>query len=129
MTNRPADHSEAGDGDGGFATLEFAVLFPLVILAITVVFQLSLWGARRSMVVSAAQDTAAQAAVRGAADTQFLNDQLANHGLGQLNLTTSVGVDGDRVQVTIDGSMPSIIPGVSLPIHAVASAPAEHFRP
>ncbi len=127
MTNRPADQPE--DREGGFATLEFAVLFPLVILAITVVFQLSLWGARRSAVISAAQDTAAQAAVRGGADTEFLTDQLANHGLGQLNLTTSVGSDGDRVQVTITGSMPSIIPGVSLPIHAVASAPAEHFRP
>jgi Flp pilus assembly protein TadG len=115
--------------DGGFATLEFAVLFPLVILAITIVFQLSLWGARRSAVISAAQDTAAQAAVRGGADAQFLDDQLANHGLGQFKLTTSVVANADRVQVTIDGSMPSIIPGVSLPIHAVASAPAEHFRP
>lgn len=115
--------------DGGFATLEFAILFPLLILAITVVFQLSLWGARRSAAVSAAQDAAAQVAVRGAADTQFLNDQLANHGLGKLNLTTTVGVHGERVQITIDGSMPSIIPGVSLPLHAVASAPAEHFRP
>jgi Flp pilus assembly protein TadG len=127
MTVPSADQPE--DRDGGFATLEFAVLFPLVILAITVVFQLSLWGARRSAVISAAQDTAAQAAIRGGADTEFLTDQLANHGLGQLNLRTSVGVDGDRVQVTIDGSMPSIIPGVSLLIHAVASAPAEHFRP
>jgi uncharacterized protein (UPF0333 family) len=127
MTMPSADQPEARDG--GFATLEFAVLFPLVILAITVVFQLSLWGARRSAVVSAAQDTATQAAVRGGADAQFLSDQLANHGLGKFDLTTSVGVDGDRVQVTIDGSMPSIFPGVSLPIHAVASAPAEHFRP
>jgi Flp pilus assembly protein TadG len=127
MTSRPADQPK--DRDGGFATLEFAVLFPLVILAITVVFQLSLWGARRSMVISAAQDAAAQAAVRGGADTQFLNEQIANHGLGTLSLTTSVSADGDRVQVTIDGSMPSIIPGVTLPLHAVASAPAEHFRP
>jgi Flp pilus assembly protein TadG len=127
MTSRPADQPK--DRDGGFATLEFAVLFPLVILAITVVFQLSLWGARRSMVISAAQDTAAQAAVRGGADTQFLNEQIANHGLGPLNLTSSVSADGERVQVTIDGSMPSIIPGVTLPLHAVASAPAEHFRP
>jgi Flp pilus assembly protein TadG len=127
MTSRPADQPK--DRDGGFATLEFAVLFPLVILAITVVFQLSLWGARRSMVISAAQDTAAQAAVRGGADTQFLNEQIANHGLGPLNLTSSVSADGERVQVTIVGSMPSIIPGVTLPLHAVASAPAEHFRP
>jgi Flp pilus assembly protein TadG len=127
MTSRPADQPK--DRDGGFATLEFAVLFPLVILAITVVFQLSLWGARRSMVISAAQDAAAQAAVRGGADTQFLNEQIANHGLGTLSLTTSVSADGDRVQVTIDGSMPSVIPGVTLPLHAVASAPAEHFRP
>jgi Flp pilus assembly protein TadG len=127
MTSRSADQPEVRDG--GFATLEFAILFPLVILAITVVFQLSLWGARRSVVISAAQDTAAQCAVRGAADSQFLNDQLANHGLGPLILTTSVSANGDRVQVTIDGSMPSIIPGVSLPLHAVASAPAEHFRP
>jgi Flp pilus assembly protein TadG len=127
MTRPSAD--QPGVRDDGFATLEFAILFPLVILAITLVFQLSLWGARRSAVISAAQDTAAQAAVRGGADAQFLNDQLANHGLGQLKLTTSVSADLDRVQVTIDGSMPSIIPGVSLPIHAVASAPAEHFRP
>jgi Flp pilus assembly protein TadG len=127
MTNRLADQPEVRDG--GFATIEFAILFPLVILAITVVFQLSLWGARRSAVISAAQDAAAQAAVRGAADTQFLDEQLANHGLGTLDLTASVSADGERVQVTIDGSMPSIIPGVVLPIHAVASAPAEHFRP
>jgi Flp pilus assembly protein TadG len=127
MTMPSADHPQVRDG--GFATLEFAVLFPLVILAITVVFQLSLWGARRSAVVSAAQDTAAQAAVRGSADAQFLNEQLANHGLGTFALTTSVSADADRVQVAINGSMPSIIPGVTLPIHAVASAPAEHFRP
>jgi Flp pilus assembly protein TadG len=127
MKKRPADQPEGRDA--GFATLEFAILFPLVILAITAVFQLSLWGARRSVVISTAQDTAAQLAVRGDGDSQFLNDQLANHGLGALNLTTAVGVDGDRVVVTIDGSMPSIIPGVSLPLHAVASAPAEHFRP
>ena len=115
--------------DGGFATVEFVVLFSFVLFVIVAVFQLSLWGGRQSAATSAAQDTAVQSAVRGSADGQFLNDQLANHGLGGLNLTTSATLVGDRIEVRVDGVMPTLIPGLSLPIHAVASAPVEKFRP
>jgi TadE-like protein len=121
--------------DGGFATLEFAALFPLVLLSIAMVLQLSLWGYRRTVAIATAQDMAAAAAVRGSADSEFLHLQLTNHGLGGLNsLATSVSVvpgdgGGDRVQVVLSGSMPSFIGLFTLPIHAVASAPVERFRP
>jgi hypothetical protein len=120
--------------DDGFATLEFVVLFPLVLFAIALVLQLSFWGYRRSVAIATAQDIATDAAVRGSADSEFLHLQLTNHGLGGLDsLSTSVltvpTTDGrDRVQVTIDGSMPALFGPFTLPIHAVASAAVERFR-
>jgi Flp pilus assembly protein TadG len=120
--------------EGGFATLEFVVLFPLVLFAIALVLQLSLWGYRRSVAIATAQDMAADAAVRGNANSEFLQKQLTNHGLGGLgSLATSVSVvsgtgGSDWVQVVLDGSMPALIGPFTLPIHAVASAPVERFR-
>jgi hypothetical protein len=121
--------------DAGFAALEFAALFPVVLLSIALVLQLSLWGYRRSVAIATVQDMAAAAAVRGSADSEFLHLQLTNHGLGGLDsLATSVTVvagdgGGERVQIVISGSMPSLFGVFSLPIHAVASAPVERFRP
>lgn len=116
-------------GDGGFASIEFAVLFVPIVLMIVVVFQLSLWGVTRSAVISAAHDAASQAAVRNSADAQFLQNELSNQGLDGLGLTSLVSADADRVIVRIDGSMPALFGPFSLPLHAVASAPVEHFRP
>ena len=126
--------SSARGSDGGFATVEFVVLFPLVLFAIALILQLSFWGYRRSVAIATAQDIAADAAARGDADSEFLHRQLTNHGLGGLDsLATSVvvvaGVGGsERVQVSIDGSMPALIGPFNLPIHAVASATVERFR-
>lgn len=121
-------------GDAGFATVEFAVLFPLVLFSIALILQLSFWGYRRSVAIATAQDIAADAAARGNADSEFLHRQLTNHGLGGLDsLVTSVvvvaGIGGsERVQVSIDGSLPALIGPFDFPIHAVASATVERFR-
>jgi Flp pilus assembly protein TadG len=122
--------------DRGFATIEFVVLFPIVLFSLVALVQLALWGHMRATATAAAQDAAAQLAVRHETDDKLLmTETIAAHRLQRLESlrTRSVGrgtVDGvaDSVEVTIDGELPAILPMFSLPIHAKATATIERFR-
>jgi hypothetical protein len=140
------DRTEATDGgsgpcvDGpcerGFATIEFVVLFPLVLFGVLALVQIALWGHVRATASAAAQDAAAQLAVRGGAgDASVVNETIAAHHLQRLSemgtSIRSVGApDGgvDAVEVRIDGELPSMFAIFSLPIHAKATATVERFR-
>jgi Flp pilus assembly protein TadG len=122
--------------ESGFATIEFVVLFPLVLFGVLALVQLALWGHIRATATAAAQDAAAQLAVRGGAgDASVVSETIAAHHLQRLNemssATRQVGAqDGgvDAIEVRIDGELPSIFALFSLPVHAKATATVERFR-
>jgi Flp pilus assembly protein TadG len=128
----PADRRS----DSGFAAIEFAVLFPLVLFGVLALVQVALWGHIRATASAAAQDAAAQLAVRGGTgDTSVVSETIAAHHLQRLNemstSTRQVGAqDGgvDSIEVRIDGELPSIFALFSLPVHAKATATVERFR-
>lgn len=123
-------------GERGFATIEFVVLFPLVLFGVLALVQIALWGHIRATASAAAQDAAAQLAVRGGVgDASVVSETIAAHHLERLNqmnaTVRSVGAaDGgpDSVEVRIDGELPSIFAIFSLPVHAKATATVERFR-
>jgi hypothetical protein len=121
------------DDEAGFGTVEFVVLFPLVLFSLLLLVQLALWGHTRTTAAAAAQDAASLQATRGL-DEQVVNDTVASHGLTRLrsfDVTSTLVNDGgiDTVVVQIDGQLPGIIALISLPVRATGVAPIEQFRP
>jgi hypothetical protein len=122
--------------DRGFATIEFVVLFPIVLFSLVALVQLALWGHMRATATAAAQDAAAELAVRHEVDDKLvMTETIAAHHLQRLSSlraqsTGHVTANGiaDSVEVTIDGELPAILPMFSLPIHAKATATIERFR-
>jgi Flp pilus assembly protein TadG len=136
MSNAPTVSTADRRGDGGFAAIEFAVLFPLVLFGVLALVQVALWGHIRATASAAAQDAAAQLAVRGGTgDSSVVSETIAAHHLQRLNdmsaTTRQLGAqDGgvDSIEVRIDGELPTIFALFSLPVHAKATATVERFR-
>jgi Flp pilus assembly protein TadG len=136
MSNAPTVSTADRQGDGGFAAIEFAVLFPLVLFGVLALVQVALWGHTRATASAAAQDAAAQLAVRGGTgDSSVVSETIAAHHLQRLNdmsaTTRQLGAqDGgvDSIEVRIDGELPTIFALFSLPVHAKATATVERFR-
>jgi TadE-like protein len=121
------------DTAAGFGSVEFVVLFPLLLVSLVALVQLALWGHMRTTATAAAQDAASLQAVRGR-DEQIVRDTVASHGLTKLrsfDARTEVIVNGDieTFVVHIDGKFPAILSFIPLPIHATGVAPIEKFRP
>jgi hypothetical protein len=106
---------------------------PVVLLTVMVVVQLALAYHARQVVTAAAQDAALAATAQGAAaDTA---DTTARHvldgaGAGLLrNPNVAVTADPDRVQVTVSGTVASVVPGLEFTVTGTSDSPTERLRP
>ena len=118
--------------DRGFTSLEFAVTFPVLLLALMLVVQLALMFHARNLVTAAAQDgvlaakaeTGSEATARAAAEA-ILDEagasMLTDHAV-------TVRRDDDRARVRVTGSVIALVPGLALDVHGEAEAPIERFR-
>jgi Flp pilus assembly protein TadG len=101
-----------GDGDGGQAAVELALVLPLVALLLLAIVQLGLVVRDQILVVHAAREAAREAAVDPAA-AAARRAALAGSGLAPGRLTVSVsgrGGPGSRVQVAISYRDPTDVP-------------------
>ena len=120
-------------GDRGAVSAELVIATPLLLLMLLTIVQFALWShathiaqaaASQGLAVARAQDgTAAE----GAAGAQQMLDQLASGPL------SGASVSADRTttsaSIRISGTATSVIPFLSLPVHAEAVGPVERFVP
>jgi len=124
------------DGPGserGLATVEFVVVFPVLFFCIMAVIQFGLWAHASHVATAAAQEGARAAraedgsAAAGEARAQALISAAGAAVLVGPEAAASRGADEVRVEVR--GRAASVLPGVSLPVRAVAAGPVERYRP
>ena len=134
---RPATRScpRAARGDTGSATLELAVLFPIVLLLLFGAIQGALYFHGRNVAMAAAEQgvraaradgQTARAGTAAAQARQVLADTDELDNLSELRIAPDVGAD--TVRVTVSARTVSLLPGVAGPrIGQSASGPIERF--
>ena len=120
--------------DRGALTLSYVAILPLVFLLIMALIQASLWFLARSAALAAARRGADAARTFEATRASGLAAALAfAHQAGQGYLedpwATAAGSTGTTVSITVDGHVPSFIPGLVMNVSETVQAPAETFRP
>ena len=117
----------------GLATVEFVVVFPVLFFCIMAVVQFGLWAHASHVATAAAQEGARAArAEDGSADAgqaRALALVSAAGGSVLVGPVASASRGADDVRVEVRGHAASVLPGVSLPVRAVAAGPVERYRP
>lgn len=119
--------------DAGSASVEIAILFPVVLLVVTAIVQYGLWFHARSIALAAAQEGVTAARLYEAGPTagpERARAFVEAHGSDSLSdvvaSATSPGPEQIGVQVT--GRALSILPGVAgLTVTQSAEGPIERF--
>jgi Flp pilus assembly protein TadG len=130
----PLGPHQAG-AEGGAATLELVVLFPILLLLIFGTIQGALYFHGRNVVLAAAQQGVRAARLDGQSDRAGTAEQqtrqflLDTGELSNLNeLTVVVSLDGHQVRVTVTGRTVSLLPGVPGPkVTQTAAGSLERF--
>lgn len=120
-------------GDRGAVSAELVIATPLLLLMLLAIVQFALWSHATHIAQAAASQGLAAAraqggtAAAGSASAQQVLDQLARGPL-----TGSI-VNADRTatsaSVRISGTAASVVPFLSLPVHAETAGPVERFVP
>ena len=113
----------------GLATLEVALIVPILALIVLGLTQFALWYHAEEVVIAAAQEGAAQASTRSGSPAAGQDRALTvMSGLDSMTTGThiAVGTDVAGVTVSITSSLKGLIPGiVALPLHATATSHIE----
>lgn len=118
---------------GGQATVEVVLVTPVLLLLVVAVIQFALWYHGVHVAEAAAQEGVRAARVDGgsaAAGQGKAQDFLAQAAptlVGHPSVTSAR--DADTARVEVRGTAVSLVPGLHLPIEAVAQSPVERFRP
>lgn len=117
---------------GGATTLEAVLAFPVLLLLVMFIIQVALWYHTTELADAAAQDGVRAARVEGATAADGIDR--ANQVLDQTGRTilqarqVSAVRDRDAARVEVRGDCISLVPFMSLPVHAVAESSTEQFR-
>lgn len=117
-------------GERGLATLEVALITPVLLLVVLGLVQFALWYHAEQVVTAAAQEAAAQASLlTGSPAAATQRAQVLLDGLSSIARGTQVAVgppDTGSISVSVTARLNGILPGVvSLPLHATATAHLE----
>lgn len=120
-------------GDRGSVSAELVIATPLLLLMLLAIVQFALWSHATHIAQAAASQGLAVArsqngtAAAGTSSAQQLLDQLAGGPL------TGSAVISDRgaasASVKVSGTASSVVPFLTLPVHAEAVGPVERFVP
>lgn len=119
------------EDDRGAATVELVVATPLLLLMLMAIVQFAVWSHAEHVAQAAASQALAAARVEdgtaatGTVQARRLLDELAGGPLRE----PEVDVDRTATQVTvrIRGVATSVVPFLTLPVHAEAAGPVERF--
>ena len=128
---RPGHPRPGWGGDRGSATLELAIVFPVLLLIITVVIQYGLWFHARSVALTAAEEGVTAARTTGApaeAGTERALTFVAEHASSTLiGPVAHQAVTATQVSVTVTGHSLAVLPGLAMAVTGTASGPVERF--
>jgi Flp pilus assembly protein TadG len=124
----------AGNDDQGFATVEFIVAFPLVLLLVWIGFQLVFVFFANRVALAAAEEGAR--AARSYTGSAAAGDARAHKFLAELGSgvlvepTVRAYRTPERAGVVVEGRAQQLVPGLSmvLQVHRAADGPVERFR-
>jgi Flp pilus assembly protein TadG len=122
-----------GSRDAGSASVEIAILFPVLLLVITAIVQYGLWFHARSIALAAAQEGVTAARLYQAdpaAGPRRARVFVATHGSDTLtDVAATATVPGPaQIGVQVSGRALSILPGVQgLMVSQSAEGPIERF--
>jgi Flp pilus assembly protein TadG len=120
-------------GDRGSASVELALATVALLLILLGIVQFALWSHATHVAQAAASQGLAAAraqngtAAAGTASAQQLLDQLGQGPLTNPSVTSNRS--NESASVRIAGTASSVIPFLSLPVHAEAVGPVERFVP
>ena len=111
------------------ATIEMAILTPVMLLLVTVSTQAALWQEADHVALAAAQSgVAAGAEVGGSPDGAKSEAMSAASQMGSgvlISPGVTVSESGGLVTVTVTGQSEQLVPGIPISVSASASAPIE----
>lgn len=120
-----------GHGDRGSATLEWAILFPALLVLILAIVQAGLWYHARQIALSAAQEGVRAGRAEGAAAQAGLDSALEftqAHGRGLLvDVAVSEHSAPGEVRIRVSGQALSLVPGVPVTASQEAAGARERF--
>jgi Flp pilus assembly protein TadG len=126
LTRRP------GHRDSGALTLSYVVVFPVFLIALMTIAQVSVWYLARSAALAAARQGADAARLENAgsgagppAAVSFA--QSVAHGFLINPRASDTGSTARTIQITVRGRVPTLVPGMHLRVRQVAQAPVEQF--
>ncbi|WP_433432237.1 TadE/TadG family type IV pilus assembly protein [Nonomuraea sp. CA-141351] len=115
----------------GSATLEAAVIYPVVLLLVLLAVNVALWFDARNLALSAAQEGLRVGRAYGSSleAGKAAAARFAREAGGSFLLSPAVDVKrgGDTVTVTVHGQAISLIPLLTISIDQVAQAPVEKW--
>lgn len=119
--------------DEGVATTQLVIAMPALLTMLLLIVQLGLWFHASHLVHASAQEGARAARAEtgtAAAGEARARDLLANLGR---ELILDTAVDAQRsaasARVEVTGHVRPVLPGLHLPVRAVAEGPLEQFLP
>lgn len=116
----------------GSVTLEWMILFPLVLLVLLLGMQAALYYQARTLAVAAAEEGARAAAgerARATDGTLSATDLITQAGGEQMLPDYRIRAErtGTTATVEVTATSPSIIPGWRITLHQICSRPVEHL--
>ncbi|MEV8440081.1 TadE/TadG family type IV pilus assembly protein [Actinosynnema sp. NPDC051121] len=120
-------------GDRGSVSAELVIATPLLLLMLLAIVQFALWSHATHIAQAAASQGLAVArsqngtAAAGTSSARQLLDQLASGPL--TGSTVASDRNATSASVRVSGTATSVVPFLSLPVHAEAVGPVERFVP
>ncbi len=118
--------------DAGALTLSYVLVFPVFLLGIVSIAQVSVWYLAREAALAAARHGADVARTSqpppgsGAAAALSFARAAAPGFLTDVSVSAG-GSTAGTVRITVSGKAPAIVPGLDLKINEVVTAPVERF--
>lgn len=119
--------------DAGSATLEIAIVGPVLLLLTFTIVQAALWFYARNLALAAAQEGVSAGRGYGASASTGITkarsflDRAAKDSLQSINVSSS-GSTTTRIRIEVRGRALSVLPGVpGMPVSQFAQGPVERF--
>jgi Flp pilus assembly protein TadG len=120
------------EDERGDATTETVLVVPALLLLISLVIQFALWDHASNVAEAAAEEGVRAARLLGgtAEAGQATAESVLSQAGPTIVVTPEVSARRDRetARVEVHGRAVSVVPGMRLPIDAVAQSPVESFR-
>ncbi|MGW6404476.1 TadE/TadG family type IV pilus assembly protein [Streptomyces sp. NPDC055134] len=117
--------------DRGDSVVEFAVIFPVVLILVFTVIEGALYFHARSVAARAAQvgvDAGRSYDASPDDGAAAARDFLARTGNSVEGSKVAVDSGGNQIAVTVTGTVSSLVPGLEFTVRQRAQAPVEEFR-